>query len=52
MQGIGSLVVNAALNADFPVVQGVVLLTASVVLVVNLLVDISYRYFNPKLRHA
>lgn len=50
MQGIGSLVVNASLNADFPVVQGVVLVTATVVLIVNLLVDISYRYFNPKLR--
>ena len=52
IQGIGSLMVTAALNADFPVVQGVVLMTAAVVLVVNLLVDISYRYFNPKLRQA
>lgn len=50
MQGIGSLAVTASLNGDFPVVQGVVLITASVVLVANLLVDISYRYFNPKLR--
>lgn len=50
MQGIGSLAVTAALNSDIPTIQGVVLVVGAFVLVVNLLVDLSYTYFNPKLR--
>lgn len=50
MQGIGSLAVTAALNSDIPTIQGVVLVVGAFVLVVNLCVDLSYTYFNPKLR--
>ncbi|MGE3619216.1 MAG: ABC transporter permease [Acidimicrobiia bacterium] len=48
--GFGNLVYLAVLGRDFPVVQGAVLVSALVVVVVNLLVDLSYLYFDPKLR--
>src|SRR5262249_14351374 len=41
-QGIGRLAVEAILNKDFPVVQGVVLLAAVTYVVVNLIADVSY----------
>jgi ABC-type dipeptide/oligopeptide/nickel transport system permease component len=49
--GIGRLIVEAILNKDFPVVQGAVLLTATVYLLVNLLTDISYGLIDPRIRH-
>lgn len=51
IRGMGSLVINAVLTQDIPVVLGVAVLATAVVLVVNLLVDLSYGYFNPRLRH-
>jgi peptide/nickel transport system permease protein len=50
MPGIGSLTVQAVFANDYPVVLGVVVVTAVVVATVNLLVDASYSYFNPKVR--
>lgn len=50
MPGMGSLAVNSVENHDVPVLLGFVLFTTVVVVVVNLLVDISYGYFNPKVR--
>ncbi|MEV0810964.1 ABC transporter permease [Micromonospora sp. NPDC050200] len=50
MPGLGSLAVDGVLNRDIPVLLGFVLFSTSVVVVVNLLVDISYGYFNPKVR--
>ena len=49
--GIGRLIVEAILNKDFPVVQGAVLLTATVYLLVNLLTDISYSLIDPRIRY-
>lgn len=48
--GIGSLVVTATQQKDYPVVQGVVLITAVVVLLTNLVVDLSYRLIDPRTR--
>lgn len=48
--GLGQLTVSAVLNRDIPTIQGVVLVIAFIVLLANLLVDVSYIYFNPKLR--
>jgi peptide/nickel transport system permease protein len=48
--GIGSLSVDSVLNGDLVTLQGLVLLVAVVVTVVNLVVDASYGYFNPRLR--
>ncbi len=48
--GFGKLIVDAVFNRDYPVVQGVVLVTASVYIGLNLLADIIYVFLNPRLR--
>lgn len=48
--GMGSLMLQAIGSKDLPIIQGVVLLTAVVFVLVNLLVDIGYGYLNPKVR--
>jgi len=48
--GLGKLLVDAILNKDFPVVQGVVLLIAVAYTLINLGVDVSYAYFDPRIR--
>ena len=50
MNGVGSLAVRAVFLRDLPVLLGVALTTAVIVLIVNLLVDMSYGYFDPKVR--
>jgi ABC-type dipeptide/oligopeptide/nickel transport system permease component len=49
--GIGRLMAEAVIGRDFPVIQGAVLLVAVVVLLVNLLVDITYAYVDPRIRY-
>jgi len=49
--GLGSLTVDAVLNRDFPVIQGVVLLFSVSYVAVNLLVDISYLLLDPRIRY-
>lgn len=49
--GVGRMIVDGILNKDFPVVQGAVLITAAVYLLVNLLTDISYALIDPRIRH-
>jgi peptide/nickel transport system permease protein len=48
--GFGKLIVDAVFNRDYLVVQGVVLFTATVYIVLNLLADIAYFLANPKMR--
>ncbi len=48
--GFGRLVVEAVFTRDYPVVQGVVLITASSYVLINLLVDVSYTVLNPRIR--
>lgn len=48
--GLGSLGVDAVLRNDIPVVLGFVMVTTLVVVVVNLLLDLSYAWLNPKVR--
>jgi peptide/nickel transport system permease protein len=48
--GFGRLIVEAVFTRDYPLVQGVVLITASVYVFVNLLVDVSYSLLNPRIR--
>jgi peptide/nickel transport system permease protein len=47
--GIGQLAVNSILSKDYPVVQGVILLSALSYMVANLLVDIGYVLLNPQI---
>jgi peptide/nickel transport system permease protein len=48
--GFGRLIVEAVFTRDYPLVQGVVLITASAYVLVNLLVDVSYSLLNPRIR--
>lgn len=48
--GVGRLTVDAILRRDYPVIQGVVLLFAVANVVINLLVDLSYGFFDPRIR--
>jgi len=48
--GFGRLIVESVFTRDYPLVQGVVLITASAYVLINLLVDISYSLLNPRIR--
>jgi peptide/nickel transport system permease protein len=50
--GVGQLIYQGIMFRDFPVIQAVVLLTACVVIMVNLLVDIAYAYIDPRIRFS
>jgi peptide/nickel transport system permease protein len=50
--GFGKMVVDAVFNRDYPVVQGVVLVTALLFILLNLLADILYVLIDPRLRRA
>ncbi len=49
--GLGRLTVDAVLSRDFPTIQGVILFFSLVYVVVNLLVDLSYVFFDPRIRY-
>jgi peptide/nickel transport system permease protein len=49
---MGRLSVTAILNRDYAVVQGAILVGVFFVVVVNLLVDLTYAYLNPRIRVA
>ncbi|WP_285228746.1 nickel ABC transporter permease [Planococcus sp. ISL-109] len=48
--GLGSMVIDAIFSRDYPVIQGYVLLTGVLVVVVNLLVDLSYYWIDPRIK--
>jgi peptide/nickel transport system permease protein len=49
--GFGKLIIDSVFNRDYAVVQGVVLVTATAYILLNLLADMAYFVFNPRLRH-
>ncbi|MDF1586939.1 ABC transporter permease [Marinimicrococcus flavescens] len=49
--GIGSLLGSAILRRDYPVIQGGLLLVAAMLLLLNLVVDVLYAYFDPRVRY-
>lgn len=50
IHGMGKLMVDSILGKDYPVVQGEILIIAAVILLVNLLVEISYGWLDPRIR--
>ncbi len=48
--GLGKLAMDAITNRDYPVIQGFVLLTSTVYVLINLVTDICYRWIDPRLR--
>jgi peptide/nickel transport system permease protein len=50
LPGIGQLAVQATTSGDIPIVMGVVIATAIIVVVVNLLIDLAQAALNPKVR--
>jgi len=51
-QGIGRILADAIMSHDIPVVQGVVFFTAIVYVAINLIVDLSYAYIDPRIRRS
>jgi peptide/nickel transport system permease protein len=51
LPGIGRLTVDAILRRDYPIIQGVILIFSAVYVVVNLLVDLSYVFLDPRIRY-
>jgi peptide/nickel transport system permease protein len=51
LPGLGTVVVRALTNRDFPVITGVTLLISFTVVVVNLIVDLLYRVFDPRITY-
>jgi peptide/nickel transport system permease protein len=49
--GIGRLVVDAIARRDYPVIQGVIMVFSGLYVLVNLLVDVSYTFFDPRIRY-
>ncbi len=51
LPGVGNYIVDGMLQRDYPVVQSMVLVFAAAVIVVNLLVDLSYGWLDPRVRY-
>jgi peptide/nickel transport system permease protein len=49
--GLGRLTVDAVLKRDYPIVQGLIIVFAGVKVLVNLLIDISYAFLDPRIRY-
>ncbi len=49
--GLGRLVVDSVLARDYPVIQGIILMFSGVYLLINLLVDISYTFLDPRIQY-
>ncbi|HYG43947.1 MAG TPA: ABC transporter permease [Bordetella sp.] len=49
--GLGRLVIDAVEHHDYPVIQSVLLISAATYVLINLLIDLSYRLFDPRIRY-
>jgi peptide/nickel transport system permease protein len=49
--GVGRLVVDAIARRDYPIIQGVIIVFSGLYVLVNLLVDLSYTLFDPRIRY-
>ena len=51
-EGLGNMAIDAVINRDLPLIQGIVILFAVIFTGVNLIVDLAYAGLNPRLRHG
>ena len=51
MAGIGKLMIDSIMQRDFAVVQASILITAIVILSINIIIDIAYAVLDPRIRH-
>ena len=47
--GVGLLIIDSLTRSDLPLIQASIGIVAALVIMVNLAVDLSYRYFNPEI---
>ena len=50
--GVGKFLIDGINHRDFPVIQGVILMTAAVVLLLNLVIDMLYGVLDPRIRYS
>lgn len=51
-EGLGNMAIDAVVNRDLPLIQGIVLVFALIFVLINLAVDMMYALLNPRLRHG
>ncbi|MDX3893982.1 ABC transporter permease [Pusillimonas sp.] len=51
-EGLGNMAIDAVINRDLPLIQGIVLTFAGLFILINLAVDLAYTLLNPRLRHG
>ena len=49
--GLGRLTIDAVLRRDYPIIQGVILIFSGIYVLVNLLIDLSYTFLDPRIRY-
>jgi peptide/nickel transport system permease protein len=52
LPGLGTLLLSAVLTKDYPEIQGLVLFFAVIIVLINLAVDLSYAWFDPRVRYT
>jgi peptide/nickel transport system permease protein len=51
LPGVGRLIVQSILRRDYPTIQGIILVVVFLYLFINLMTDLSYALFDPRIRH-
>jgi len=51
-EGLGNLAIDAVINRDLPLIQGIVIVFAVLFVAINLIVDLTYALLNPRLRRG
>jgi peptide/nickel transport system permease protein len=52
MPGVGNLIITGVFRRDFPVIQGIVLSIVVIRILVNLIVDLTYSWLDPRIRYG
>lgn len=49
--GLGRLMVNSVFTRDYTIIRGVILVSVSIFIIMNLIVDLSYTFFDPRIKY-